>query len=176
MMSERLPVEETNIDGYGAHIIQWTAVREVLSAQHPPEVPFFLGTIRPDGRPHAVGIGPIWLDGDMYFSCGLQSQKAKNLAANPACTLSTRLPGFDVTIEGTAARLDDPVILARVAAQFVSGGWPAEVQGEALTAPYSAPSAGPPPWHVFRLRFGTVVALALSGDGGATRWRFEALD
>ena len=42
----------------------------------------------------------------------------------------------------------------------------------ALTAEFSAPSAGPPPWHVYRLTAKTATALATVGPGGATRWRF----
>jgi hypothetical protein len=41
-----------------------------------------------------------------------------------------------------------------------------------LTADFSAPSAGPPPWHVYRLTPHTATALITEGDGGATQWRF----
>ena len=43
----------------------------------------------------------------------------------------------------------------------------------ALTAEYSAPSAGRPPWFVYRLTSRTAMALATVEPGGATRWRFE---
>jgi hypothetical protein len=36
-------------------------------------------------------------------------------------------------------------ILERVASLYRDIGWPAEVAGDAFTARYSAPSAGPPP-------------------------------
>jgi hypothetical protein len=35
---------------------------------------------------------------------------------------------------------------------YREGGWPAEAEGDAFTAPYSAPSAGPPPWHLLIAR------------------------
>jgi hypothetical protein len=41
----------------------------------------------------------------------------------------------------------------------------------ALTAEYSAPSAGPPPWHVYRLTPRTATAVGTVDPGGATRWR-----
>jgi hypothetical protein len=44
--------------------------------------------------------------------------------------------------------------------------------GTALTAEFSAPSAGPPPWHVYRLTPRTATALGTVGPGGAMRWRF----
>ena len=171
-MSERLPIEETNLDRYGGPIIPWSSVRDALTMPTGVDVPYYLGTVRPDGRPHVAGIGPGWYEGDFYLVMGLGTQKAKNLAAQPACTLAARLPGFDVTLEGVATRIDDPATLEKVVAVFQAGGWPAEVEGDAFTAPYSAPSAGPPPWHVFRFRINSVVALKLDEKGGAMRWRF----
>lgn len=58
------------------------------------------------------------------------------------------------------------------AAGYREGGWPAQVDGDALTAPFSAPSAGPPPWNVYRFTFRTVVGVAGAEPHGATRWRF----
>lgn len=51
---------------------------------------------------------------------------------------------------------------------------PAQVDGSgaALTAELSAPSAGPPPRHVYRLEVRSAVALATVEPGSATRWRF----
>ena len=43
---------------------------------------------------------------------------------------------------------------------------------QAFTAPYSAPSAGPPPWYLYRLTFDTVFGVATAEPYGATRWRF----
>ena len=45
-------------------------------------------------------------------------------------------------------------------------------EGDAFTAPYSAPSAGPPPWHLYRFTFHTAVGVAGEEPHGATRWRF----
>ena len=73
---------------------------------------------------------------------------------------------------GTAGRVGDAATLERIAAIYRDGGWPAEVAGDALTAPFSAPSAGPPPWHVFRFTFDTVVGVATAEPYGATRWDF----
>jgi hypothetical protein len=61
-----------------------------------------------------------------------------------------------------------------MAEQWAAGGWPARVDesGTALTADYSAPSAGPPPWFVYRITVQTATALLTVDPGGATRWRF----
>ena len=174
-MTERTPVDAANIDGYGNPEFPWTDVRDALATQpEGMETIAYLGTVRPDGRPHAAGVGPCWLDGDLYLACSRESRKIKNLMANPNATLAMRVPGFDVTLEGTVSQVDDPDTLERVATRYRAGGWPAEVADGALTAPYSAPTAGPPPWHVFRFHFSKVVALRLSESGGAMRWRFDA--
>jgi hypothetical protein len=47
-----------------------------------------------------------------------------------------------------------------------------QVDGDAFTADYSAPGAGPPPWHLFRLTAHTVFGVAAAEPHGATRWRF----
>ena len=129
----------------------WSRVNDAIgSGSIPPEVPCFLGTVRPDGRPHAAGVGVAHYHGDLYFTSGPGTRKARNLSANPACTLSLRLEGVDVVFEGEARRVTDQATLVRVASVFRDGGWPAEADGDAITAPYSAQSAGPPPWHLYR--------------------------
>jgi hypothetical protein len=78
---------------------------------------------------------------------------------------------FDLVIEGTAARVTDRDELASVAATFAREGWPCEVAGDALTAEYSAPSAGPPPWYLYRVQPSTVFALGTSEPFGATKFQ-----
>ncbi|NVI92033.1 pyridoxamine 5'-phosphate oxidase family protein [Actinomadura sp. BRA 177] len=173
-MTDREPVEARDLDIYGAGELAWESVRDALVAALPKmETAAFLGTVRPDGRPHSAGIGPQWRDGDIFFVSGPGTRKSRNLAANPACTLSIRTPTGDVVLEGTAERVTDPAVLEPVAAGYREGGWPARVDGDAFTAPFSAQSAGPPPWHVYRFTFRTVVALSTVEPFGATRWSFE---
>ena len=65
-------------------------------------------------------------------------------------------------------------MVAARAGEWAAGGWPCEVDpsGIALTAPFRAPSAGPPPWRVYRLDAEAATALATVEPGGAQRWRF----
>ena len=173
-MSDRAPMETKNLDMYGYAELPWSRARDMLAAgSSGPEVTHFLGTIRPDGRPHAAGIGAIWLDGDLYFTSGPGTRKSRNLAITPACTIAARLEGIDLVFEGEATRVTDQPTLEQAAAVYRDGGWPAEVGDDALTAPYSAPSAGPPPWHLYRFRFHTVFGVAGAEPYGATRWRFD---
>jgi Pyridoxamine 5'-phosphate oxidase len=173
-MTDRAPVEVTNLVRYGSPALPWSRPRDLLAAGTPQrDIPFFLGTTRPDGRPHAAGIGALWLDGDLYFTSGPGTRKSGNLAANPACTISARLEGIDLVLEGEATRVTDRPTLEEAAGRYRQGGWPAEVEGDAFTAPYSAPSAGPPPWQLYRFRFHTAFGVATAEPYGATRWRFE---
>lgn len=172
-MTEHAPTDVKNLDRYGNDAMPWSRVRDALAAQPAgPATPFFLGTATLDGKPHAASVGAIWLDGDLYFTSNPGTRKSRELDANPACTIAVGLEGIDVVLEGEATRVIDPAILATVAAVYREGGWPAEVEGDALTAPYSAPSAGPPPWHLYRFTFHTAFGVATAEPYGATRWRF----
>lgn len=172
-MTERAPIETTNLDRYGNPALPWSRPRDLLAAGTPQaDIAFFLGTVGPDGRPHAAGIGALWLDGDLYFTSSPATRKSRNLAANPACTISARLEGMDLVLEGNAARVTDQLTLGAAAARFREGGWPAQVEGDAFTAPYSAPSAGPPPWYLYRFTIHTAIGVAGAEPHGATRWRF----
>jgi hypothetical protein len=86
--------------------------------------------------------------------------------------LSLRLDGIDVILEGDAQRAVDRTTLEELAAVFRDGGWPAVVDGDAITAPYSAQSAGPPPWHLYRVNVHTAFGVGLREPHGASRWRF----
>lgn len=61
-----------------------------------------------------------------------------------------------------------------MAERWAAEGWPCRVDdtGRALTAEYSAPSAGPPPRFAYRITSRSATALAIVEPGGATRWRF----
>jgi hypothetical protein len=43
-------------------------------------------------------------------------------------------------------------------------------QRRACDRRYSAPSAGPPPWHVYRIKPATVYAFGTAEPGGATKF------
>jgi len=173
-MSERQPVETTSLDRYGSEPLPWSRPRDILGiGSLGPSVTFFLGTVGPNGSPHAAGVGAVWFAGDLYFNSGPATRKARDLAANTACTLSARLAGIDLIFEGRASPVDDAGHVGRVAEVFRAGGWPVEVEGALFVGPYSAPSAGPPPWHLYRFTFDVVTGVATAEPYGATRWRFE---
>jgi nitroimidazol reductase NimA-like FMN-containing flavoprotein (pyridoxamine 5'-phosphate oxidase superfamily) len=84
---------------------------------------YWLTTVRPEGRPHVTPLLGIWFDGALYFCTGPGERKAKNLARNAHCVLTTGcngLHGLDVVVEGDAAKVSDPTELASVADTYES--------------------------------------------------------
>jgi hypothetical protein len=167
------PISTRNLDRYGSAELPWSRARDILASDSPTaDLTFFVATVRPNGRPHSAGVGALWLDGSLYFTSGPGTLKSRNLAQNPACSISVRLTGMDLVLEGDAHRVTDKSTLESVAAAYRTGGWPAEVEDDAFTAPYSAPSAGPAPWYLYRLTLQTAAAVATAEPHGATRWDF----
>lgn len=167
------PTTTHNLDRYGHAELPWSRPRDVLAADTPTaDLTFFVATVRPDGRPHTAGVGAIWVDDALYFVSGPGTRKSRNLAVNPACSISVRLRGIDLVMEGEAHRVTDTGVLERIAAVYREGGWPATAEGDAFIAPYNAPSAGPAPWHLYRLTLHSAVGVAVVEPHGATRWTF----
>ena len=97
----------------------WSRARTELAGA---EV-YWLSTVRPDGRPHVTPLLGIWLDGALFFCTGPGERKAKNLAENLHCVLTTgrsTLDGLDLVIEGTAEKSTGPAELSRVADAYES--------------------------------------------------------
>ena len=132
----------------------------------------WVATTRPDGRPHVAGVGAIWLDGKFWIVSGPGTRKSRNLAENPNCVISVGLPGIDLVVEGTAERVTDDATLQRLADEYNAQGWEPVVKDGAFTAPYNAPSAGPPPWDLWEITPRTAFGVASADPQGATRWRF----
>ena len=167
---------------YSLPALDWTQIHARLDAEitqepgsgGPDRHTCWLTTINPDGSPLVTGIGALWVDGAFWFETGERTRKGKNLDRDPRCALSVATHEFDLTVNGAAVQITDPQTVAAMAARWAAGGWPARVDdtGHAITAEFSAPSAGPPPWHVYRLTPHSASAVATVPPGGATSWRF----
>jgi nitroimidazol reductase NimA-like FMN-containing flavoprotein (pyridoxamine 5'-phosphate oxidase superfamily) len=79
---------------------------------------FWLSTVRPDGRLHVTPVIAAWHDGVLYFSTGPREQKARNLAHDRHCALTTGgnslTEGRDLVVEGRAEPVTDPALLEEV--------------------------------------------------------------
>jgi len=172
------PRTTVNIDGYGTPEIAWSAVADVLDGSQtqapgtggPNRHTSWLTTIDPDGRPHVRPVGTVTVAGVRYFNSGPGTRKSRNLARDPRATLSIATEPFDLVVEGRAELVADTAVVAEAVSAFQAGGWPCEQDGEAITAPFSAQTAGPPPWYLYRIVPETIYALGTAEPYGATKF------
>src|SRR5215218_221922 len=119
-MARRQPVTELDarFSSESATPTGWSQAREGLEGA---EI-YWLSTVRPDGRPHVTPLIAVWHDGALYFCTGADERKAKNIAQNAHCTITTGCnsldKGLDIVIEGDAARVSDEPTLRRVAGAY----------------------------------------------------------
>lgn len=101
-----------------ARATSWQEASETLDSA---EV-YWISTVRSGGQPHVTSIAAVWLEGSLYFCTGTGEQKAKNLARNPSCAITTGCnsfgEGLDVVLEGTAAIETDESLLKRLADRY----------------------------------------------------------
>ena len=176
-------MKPTNLgDADGLRTIEWSQVEAQLTdllmhddPRSPNRSTFWLTTLNADGSPHVTSVGALWHVGSYWFQTGARTRKAKNLARDPRCTISVATKGFDVMVAGEARRVPDPKIVAEIAALWAKSGWPAQPDesGIGITAPFNAPTLGPPPWFVYEVMARTATAVGTAEEtAGSTRWRF----
>jgi hypothetical protein len=160
--------------------VDWAAVVERLEVASKPAEDgadprsTWLATVNEDGSPHVTAVGALWHDGAFWFQTGAGTRKGRNVARDPRCSVAVSVRDADVVIEGDAARVTEPGALTRIAQAWADGGWPAEPDdsGSGITAPFNAPSLGPPPWNVYRIQPRSAVVTLGTEPGGLTRFRF----
>ena len=93
MVAEPTPGPVRVVRGYGlgdapadGSVLAWPTVVEWLVESRN----YWISSTRPDGRPHAMPVWGLWIDGTLWFSTDPVSVKARNLAAGPD-RKSTRL-------------------------------------------------------------------------------------
>ncbi len=84
--------------GEGTGLLRWEWAAERLASSHD----YWLSTVRPDSRPHAMPVWAVWMEDSVWFSSGGMSRKARNLAANPWAVITTDDPLEPVVVEGRA--------------------------------------------------------------------------
>jgi hypothetical protein len=160
--------------------VDWDAVVEKLDAGSGPAPDAhnanskWLATSNEDGSPHVTAVGALWVDGAFWFQTGTGTRKSRNVARDPRCSLALSILDADVVVEGDATHVTDPDAVARIAKAWADGGWPAEPaeSGTGITAPFNAPSQGPPPWNVYRIDAQSATVVLGTEPGGLTRFKF----
>jgi hypothetical protein len=160
--------------------VDWAGIVEKLDANSVPAPDgmnsrtTWLSTVNEDGSPHVTAVGALWLDGTFWFQTGPATRKGRNVSRDPRCAVAVSIRDADVVFEGEATRVTEPTALARAAKAWAEQGWPAEPDesGAGITAPFNAPSQGPPPWNVYRMQPHSATVVASAEPGGLTRFRF----
>ena len=169
MVGEPVAELDARYSSDGAKPIRWAeAVQHLVAADV-----YWVTTVRSDGRPHVTPLLSVWLDDVLYFCTGPTEQKAKNLATNSHCVLTTGCnsldEGVDLVVEGDAVNVRGDAVLRRVAGEYESkygSEWHFDVgdgaflhgSGEAL---------------VFEVAPSVVYAFGKGDPFTHTRWRFH---
>ena len=96
-------------EGYGipktiAGTLPWSHFSELMGSA----ANYWVGTTRPDGRPHAVPLWGVWLDERFYFEGGPDTRRGRNLEANPAVVVHVERGDEVAILEGTVEHITGP--------------------------------------------------------------------
>lgn len=122
---------------------------------------YWIATAAPDGRPHAMAVWGIWDESAFFFSTGASTRKARNLAHDPRCVVTTERADEAVIVEGRVDVASEQGIRDRVSERY--------------SAKYGM--GFPTDSNVYRVRPEVVFGLIEDEAeflGAATRWTFEA--
>ena len=140
----------------GSGLIPWERVVPKIAAARN----YWIGSTRPDGRPHAMPVWGVWVHELFLFSTSRSSRKGRNLAQQPAIVVHLESGDDVVILEGAVREVIDPVLLAAFA--------------EAYKAKYQFPPDTADPKNVTYALHLQLAFAWLESDfpGGATRWQF----
>ncbi len=173
-MAEKEPAAELEpqFSSDDATATTWAEARERLATAKV----YWLSTV----RPHVTPLLAVWLDGALYFCTGPDERKARNLARNPHCILTTGCndldDGLDIVVEGDAVRLGDEAGLRRLAEVYESkygSDWRFVVRNGAFYHdPESLRGEDPGAALVYEVAPSTAFGFGKGESFSQTRWRF----
>jgi len=99
-----LPADYSNYESGRRKLLSWKWAVDRLRRAHT----YWIVTVTPDGRPHAVPIWGVWLDDRFVFGTDANSTKVRNLKADPRCEICLEEDCEALTLEGEALELEDP--------------------------------------------------------------------
>ncbi len=147
----RMP-EGYGVPASGEGMLPWRHASERLAGA----LNYWIGTTRPDGRPHAVPVWGAWVDRALYFEGG--GGWSSYLKTNPAIAVHLESGDEVVIVEGMAAPVVElaPAVFARVVDSF---GAKYDHRPEQAAGMWTARPRIVLAWHRF--------------PKDATRWRFD---
>src|SRR5215212_1773167 len=110
--------EEYRVPQDDAGLMPWSKARAALEQAKL----YWVGTTRPDGRPHAVPIWGAWLENTFYFEGSPETRRGRNLTRNPAIVVHIERGDLAVIVEGVAEVVPalDPALFQRIADSFAA--------------------------------------------------------
>lgn len=96
----------------GTGLLPWRWAEERLVSSRN----YWVVSLWPDGRPHAMPVWGLWHERAFWFSSSKGSRKARNLAADPRCVVTTEDAADPVIMEGSAELVTEPEALATMLA------------------------------------------------------------
>lgn len=108
-----------HMPGYGIStkkegMLSWDWVNEQMAQSRN----YWIGSTRPDGRPHVSPVWGVWMDGVLYFGASRHSRKIRNLTANPEVVIHLESGDEVVIFEGKIEPVDDKKLLVKMADAF----------------------------------------------------------
>ncbi|MGI8406123.1 MAG: pyridoxamine 5'-phosphate oxidase family protein [Thermomicrobiales bacterium] len=169
-MANREPLAELDpqFSDVDASPTPWSAASDALAKA---EI-YWVTTVRLDRRPHVTPLIAIWQDDALYFCTGGQERKARNIARNAHCAITTGCnsygEGLDLVIEGDAVQVSDEALLQHLADAYVSkygSNWRFAVRDGAFVGDAGNVA------QVYEVKPVTVFGFG-KGTFSQTRWRF----
>jgi nitroimidazol reductase NimA-like FMN-containing flavoprotein (pyridoxamine 5'-phosphate oxidase superfamily) len=163
------PIADRPIMPEGYHVpadaegmLPWSWAAERLS----DAVTYWVGTVRPNGRPHAALVWGVWVGDCFYFSSAPDTRRSRNIATNPEVVVHIEHDDDIVIVEGRAAEIPDftPALADRLVEAFA-----AKYEPKFHYRPDPAEWAG---GGLYRVRPRLVMAWH-EFPKSATRWRFH---
>lgn len=147
--------------GEGSGLLPWSWAEARLRDSRN----YWVSSVWPDGRPHAMPVWGMWHDGAFWFSSSRGSRKARNLSADPRCTVTTEDAANPVVVEGVAELVTDREALERVLA----------LENAKYSTAYGMDTLDPARNSAFRVRPRWVFGLREDDfTGSPTRWEFKS--
>lgn len=114
--------------GYVNHpkaLLPWSYVEQRLTDAKD----YWVCSVSPDGRPHAIPTWGVFVDGKVYFDCSPQTRHARNIVNNPRVVVHLESGDQAVIVEGLAQEAGQPApelgrkLAAAYAAKYAALGY-----------------------------------------------------
>jgi PPOX class probable F420-dependent enzyme len=106
--------------GYGIHTVAEGQVPwEEVEAQLAKSRNYWIATTRPDGKPHAMPVWGVWMNGAVIFGTDKNSRKARNIVRQPEVVVHLESGDDVVIMEGVARLVTDKTEIAAIDAVYL---------------------------------------------------------